>query len=127
MMVYHIEDYIDFYKIFINEDYNEFVELEKNKNIRLSKIASGDKKSPYYRFCEAEIKLHWALGRLKFEEYFTTLKELKSAHDLLTENSKLYPDFAINKKSLSAIHALVGTFPILTKTFSAFSADCQGQ
>jgi hypothetical protein len=126
MMVYHIEDYIDFYKIFINEDYNEFVQLEKNRDYRLSKIATGDKKSPYYRFCEAEIKLHWALGRLKFEEYFTTLRELKSAHDLLTENSRLYPDFAINKKSLSAIHALVGTFPDTYKNLLSLFSGLSG-
>ena len=84
---------------------------QKNKDIRLAKISSGDKKSPYYKFCQAEIKLHWALSRLKFEEYFTALKEIKSAHDLLSENSELYPGFILNKKSLSAIHALIGTFP----------------
>jgi hypothetical protein len=111
MMVYLIEDYIDFYRIFINEDYREFAELSKNKDIRLAKISSGDKKSPYYKFCQAEIKLHWALSRLKFEEYFTALKEIKSAHDLLSDNSELYPGFILNQKSLSAIHALIGTFP----------------
>ena len=126
MMIYHIEDYIDFYKIFINEDYDEFVELEKNKNFRLAKIASGDKRSPYYKFCEAEIKLHWALGRLKFEEYFTALKEIKSAHDLLSDNLKLHPGFAINKKSLSAIHAIVGTFPDTYKNLFSFFSGLSG-
>ena len=126
MMVYLIEDYIDFYKVFINEDYNEFVELEKNKNRRLTRISTGDKRSPYYRFCEAEIKLHWAISRLKFEEYFTTLKEIKSAHDLLTENSEMFPDFTLNKKSLSAIHALIGTFPDTYKNLLSFFSGLTG-
>ena len=57
MLVYHIENYIDFYKIFINEDYNEFIDLEKNKKYRLNKIKEGDKNSPYYKFSKAEILL----------------------------------------------------------------------
>lgn len=99
MMTYLIEDYIDFYRIFINEDLDEFKKLEQNKDYRLKKIESGDKKSPYYKFCTAEIKLHWAISRLKFEEYLTAVWEIKSAHDLLTENSELYPGFIINKIS----------------------------
>ena len=32
LMLVHLENYIDFFKIFINEDLGEFKELEKNKN-----------------------------------------------------------------------------------------------
>lgn len=126
MMTYLIEDYIDFYRIFINEDLDEFKKLEQNKDYRLKKIESGDKKSPYYKFCTAEIKLHWAISRLKFEEYLTAVWEIKSAHDLLTENSELYPGFIINKKSLSAIHALVGTFPDSYKSMLSLVSGLNG-
>ena len=109
MTVYHIENYIDFFRVFINEDYEEFVALEKNGKYRIKKIKSGDKNSPYYRFALAEVKLQWALSRSKFEEFFKAIREINSALSLLTENKKLFPGFALNNKSLSVIHAYLGT------------------
>jgi len=111
LIVYLIENYIDFFTVFINEEYDQFRALEKNKSDRLQKIRQGDSSSPYYKYCEAEIQLHWALARLKFEEYFTAFIEVKNAYKLLRQNEQAFPDFIANKKSLGVIHALVGTIP----------------
>ncbi|NNE28911.1 MAG: tetratricopeptide repeat protein [Saprospiraceae bacterium] len=106
-----IEDYIDFFTIFINENEEEFHRLEKNKAGRLRKIKTGDPQSPYYNYCQAEIYLHWALARIKFEEYFTAFNEVRNAFRLLNNNQDEYPDFVANKKSLGMLHALIGTVP----------------
>jgi hypothetical protein len=111
LIVYYIENYIDFFTVFINEDKEEFKALEKNKDYRLSKIKKGNKDSPYYLYVQAEIRLQWALARTKFEEYFTAFTEVKTAYKQLTKNQKLFPDFIANKKSLGMLHALVGTVP----------------
>lgn len=111
LMVYYIENYIDFFTVFINEDEEEFNALEKNKDYRLNRIKQGNIDSPYYLYLQAEIKLQWALARTKFEEYFTAFTEVRSAYKLLTKNQTLYPDFIANKKSLGMLHALVGTVP----------------
>ncbi len=128
VLVYHIENYIDFYRVFINEDYNEFVKLEKNKNYRLKMIKRGDENSPYYRFSQAEIKLQWALARLKFEEYFTAAFEFRSAFKLLEKNKEEFPYFIENLKSLSVIHAIIGTAPKslnLLKTISGIDGTLE--
>lgn len=111
LIVHLIENYIDFFTLFIDEDREAFRRLEKNKNVRLDMIRQGDSFSPYYRYCQAEIKLQWALVRLKFEEYFTAFNEVKSAYKLLNKNQESYPSFVANKKSLGILHALVGTIP----------------
>ncbi len=111
LMVHLIENYIDFFTVFIEEDKDAFRLLEKNKNYRLDQIRQGDHFSPYYLYCQAEIKLQWALVRLKFEEYFTAFNEIKSAYKLLNKNQESYPRFMANKKSLGILHALVGTVP----------------
>lgn len=111
LIVYYIENYIDFFTVFINEDKEEFKALEKNKDYRLDRIKQGDKDSPYYLYAQAEIKLQWALARTKFEEYFTAFTEVRAAYKLLTKNQKRFPDFMANKKSLGILHALVGTVP----------------
>ncbi len=105
-MVYHIENYIDFFTIFINEDIREFKQLEKNKKLRLEKINQGDKESPYYLFAKAEINLQWATARIKFDQKFTAGTEVYRAYKFLEKNLEKFPDFIENKKSLSIIHAL---------------------
>ena len=111
LCVYHIENYIDFFSIFINEEETEFEALEQNKNARLDMIRKGPKDSPYLLFCEAEIQLQWALARLKFEEYFTAFTEVSKAYKQLEKNMEQFPDFKGNLKSLGIIHAIVGTVP----------------
>lgn len=111
LIVHLIENYIDFFTVFIDEEQEVFRILEKNKNHRLDLIRRGDDFSPYYLYCQAEIKLQWALVRLKFEEYFTAFGEVKSAYKLLHKNQEEFPNFIANKKSLGILHALVGTVP----------------
>ncbi|HHB77929.1 MAG TPA: hypothetical protein ENK85_01695, partial [Saprospiraceae bacterium] len=111
LIVYHIEDYVDFFKIFITEDKALFKQLEKNKNRRLRKIRSGDKNSPYYLYSQAEINLHWALLRIKFGEYLSAFNEVSDAYQLLKKNQSKFPNFVANKKSLGILHSIVGTVP----------------
>lgn len=111
LIVYHVENYIDFFTVFINEESAEFEILEKNKSSRLKKIQQGPKDSPYYLYAQAEIRLQWALARLKFEEYVTAFNEISKAYKQLKENQKKFPSFIANKKSLGILHALLGTIP----------------
>lgn len=112
LAVPYIENYIDLFTVFINEDKAEFVRLEKNKNKRLAFIKKhGNKSSPYYLYTLAEIRLHWAIARAKFEEYVTAFMEVRKAFKLLESNQKKYPNFVANKKSLGMLHAAVGTIP----------------
>lgn len=111
LSVYHIENYIDFLTIFINEDIEEFERLEGNKNIRLQKIRQGPQDSPFFLFSQAEIQLQWAISRLKFEEYFQAFTEVNRAYKQLEKNLDQFPSFKGSLKSLGIIHAIVGTIP----------------
>ncbi|RMG81763.1 MAG: tetratricopeptide repeat protein [Bacteroidetes bacterium] len=111
LIAYHIENYIDFFRVYINEDETEFERLEKNKDRRLDIIAGGDRNSPYYLYIQADIRLHWALARLKFEEYATAFFEVNKAFKLLSKNVEKFPDFMPNKKDIGILHAMVGTIP----------------
>ncbi|MBK8624054.1 MAG: tetratricopeptide repeat protein [Saprospiraceae bacterium] len=110
-MVYYIENYIDFFVLFIQEDATLYKKLLKNKDIRLSKIKNSDKNSPYYLFCQAEIILQWATIKLKFDDKIGAAKDVFTAYNLLEENKDKFPDFTENNKSLSIIHALAESVP----------------
>jgi len=109
----HLENYLDFFTIFINEEEWDFDQRSKNKTKRLSIVEKNlDDSNPYKRFIKAEINLQWALTRSKFNQLFKSGREVYKAYNLLTENQRLFPDFIYNKKSLSILHALVETISI---------------
>lgn len=108
---YYVENYIDFFTIFINEDFEEFKKLEENKAYRIGLLKRGDDNSPFHRYMLAEVHLQWALARVKFEENFAAAREVKKAYGLLEENQRRFPNFVANKKSLGILHALIGTIP----------------
>ena len=123
LLVHHVENYTDFYHCFITEEEQAYTSLVLNKSSRLSAIAQGSKTSPYYRFSRAEILLQWALVELKHKKYISALFDINKATKLLEENKRLFPEFALNNKSLSVIHALVGTIPdTYKKPLSWFSS-----
>ncbi len=112
LLILHVENYLDFFHVYVNEEETEFKKLEKNKDKRLEIIEDeGDKTSPYYLFLQADIRLHWALARLKFEQYSTAFFETNKAFKLLTANAEKFPKFMPNKKDLGILHAIVGTIP----------------
>jgi len=120
MMVYHIENYIDFFTIFITEEKEVYERLEKNKKLRLEKLQTGDPNSPYFKFTQAEILLQWTLARSKFYSGskipdFTLINDLNQAYRLLEKNDQEFPEFFENKKSLSVIHALAEYVPGFVK------------
>lgn len=111
LIPYFLENYIDFFTVFLNENTNEFKRLAKNKDIRLDMMEKGDKNSPYYLYTKAEINLQWAFARAKFEEYMAAFWEVRRAYKMLEENKSKFPKFIPNNKGLGVIHALIGTVP----------------
>lgn len=107
----YIENYIDFFTLFIQEDKALYNKLLPNRNYRLKKIRNADSNSPYYRFCQAEIILQWAIIKLKFNDKVSAARDIYEAYNLLEENQQKYPDFILNNKSLSIIHALAENIP----------------
>ncbi len=110
-MIYYIENYADFFTLFIQEDEAKYKVLLKNKEERLNKIKKADPNSPYYLFCQAEIILQWATIRLKFNDKITAARDIYEAYRLLEKNKKKFPLFLENNKSLSIIHALAESVP----------------
>ncbi|MBK9211445.1 MAG: tetratricopeptide repeat protein [Saprospiraceae bacterium] len=111
MLVYFIEDYIDFFNLFIGEERTTYQLLKNKKDIRLKMIRKGNENSPYYKFCQADIYLHWALVKLKFNEKTSAALDIRKAYSLLNQNENDFPNFMPNKKSLGVMHALIGTIP----------------
>ncbi len=108
---YFVENYIDFFKLYISEDKTQYAIVEKNVTKRIEKLKTANKNTPYYLYTQAEIHLQWALCKLKFKEYLGAIFEIKKAYNLLNENQKKYPNFKANMKSLGFLHTVFGAVP----------------
>lgn len=111
LISHSLANYMDCLSIFIGEQVDTYEKLRQNKELRLSAIRTGDIHSPYYLYTQADIHLQWAITRVKFEDYFQAVMEIKRAFNLLSKNENLFPDFMPNKKNLGLLHALIGTVP----------------
>jgi len=106
-----MENYIDALVVFLTEDEQELVRYKQNSTVRMDVLEKGDKSSPWYLLCKAEVSLHSAFARMKFQENFHTAKNLRRAYKLLKSNHEQFPDFYPNLKSLGILEALIGTIP----------------
>ena len=107
----YIANYVDFLTVFVNENKAEYQRLSRNMDPRLDKLSRGDRRSPYYLYTQAQVRLQWAILRLRFNDYLAGASDIKQAHALLEENQRRFPEFIANKMSLGIMHALVGNVP----------------
>ena len=107
----YLENYADFFLLTCNEKQSEYDALIPNKEKRLTLLEQGDKSSPWYNYCLAEVNLQWAMVQVKFESFLSAVMCIKKGYSLLTENQESFPAFTANKKSLGVLHCMIGTVP----------------
>ena len=107
----YLKSYADLIQLLIDEDkifYNQFID---NQTSRVNFLEKLDKKSPYNRFLQAEIRIHTAFVKLKFGHEVKGSWEIIKAYKLLEANAKEFPEFLPNQKSLGLLHILIGSTP----------------
>lgn len=107
----YLENYIEFVEIFNNDEEAYFKRIADNEDERLDLIEDLDENSPYSRFLRAEIKLQWALLKIRFGHEVKAAYNIIQAAKLLEENQKLFPNFLPNYKSLGSLHIVIGSVP----------------
>jgi len=108
---YLLENYIYFLSVFIAEEEKDFDKYDDLKDQIIDRLKEGDERSPYYRYCLAQVNLQWSVARAKFKEYTTATLEINRAYRLLVENNEEFPDFLPNLINLGMMHTLIGTVP----------------
>ncbi|MEO6758777.1 MAG: tetratricopeptide repeat protein, partial [Saprospiraceae bacterium] len=93
LMVEYVANYVDFLTVFVHGNKAEYNRRSRNMEPRLDKISRGDQHSPYVLYTQAQVRLQWALLRLRFSEYLAGASDIKQAYALLEENQRRFPDF----------------------------------
>ncbi|NOT37559.1 MAG: hypothetical protein HOP11_09310 [Saprospiraceae bacterium] len=106
-----MEDYVDFFQLFIYEDETDFKNIFPNKSKRLEKIRSEKIEEQWSLFLQSEILLHWSLIHLKRDENWKAYKCFNEAYEKLSLCKRKFPEFKYTNKSLGILHTLIGTIP----------------
>ena len=126
LLIHLVEDYIDFTRIFLADDMEGYEQYRDDVEKRLSMIKASGAISPYYYYSQAEIYIHWSLVRAKKGETIRAGWDINRAYKLLKKSKEKYPDFKHVDKSLSVIHALMGSIKGFRKTFIKLFTSLDG-
>jgi tetratricopeptide (TPR) repeat protein len=107
----YLENYIDFFTVFIGEEPSAFEKFRKTQELRFDILKKGNMESPYYRYCLGNMRIQFALCRMKFGEYKSAALDISRANGDLKENAQLHPDFLLQNSGLGLIHVLAGVIP----------------
>jgi tetratricopeptide (TPR) repeat protein len=108
---FYLKSLVSFARIYINDDPAYY---KKNKSTESHLLDNLDKyklTEEYNDFLKSEIKLQWAILKLKNGDEFSAFWNLKQAYNIAIENTENYPDFIPSHKTLGLLHVLFGVFP----------------
>ena len=98
-------------KLLIDDNLDHFKENKFIENDLLDKLGEYNFTEDYFTFLKSEIKLQWALLKLKNGEELSAFWSLKQAYNLAEKNVEKYPEFTPSYKTIGLLHVLYGLFP----------------
>jgi len=106
-----LENYIDFYTLFFNEDPAQYKVYKKNVSARIDKLKDGPRTSPFHQYYLSMAYLLKAGVQLKFGEKWNAGWDFKRGYNYIKGNKKDFPTFAPNDLLYGPMQAIVGTIP----------------
>jgi tetratricopeptide (TPR) repeat protein len=106
-----IENYIDFFVLFLNEDPRERKTRIPNWEKRLSRMDLASDNSPFKKFSKAVINLQWAVTEIKFGNRWSAGWAFRDAFRLAKENQQKFPAFTPNLMITGPMQMAAATIP----------------
>lgn len=111
LIPHFLENYIDFFILFFNEDPVEYERSKKRVPERLSLISEGPRNSPLFLYTKAVIHFQWAAVQIKFDNNWDAGWEFRRSFLQIRDNIKSFPAFAPNLLYNGTMQVAVGTIP----------------
>jgi hypothetical protein len=111
LIPYFLENYIDFFTLFFNEDPAEYKKRIGNAEKRLDLIDEGPEDSPFYLYAKSVIHFQWASVKIKFGHNWDAGWEFRRSFLQVKENLSSFPSFSPNLLYNGAMQVAAGTIP----------------
>lgn len=106
-----IENYIDFFVLFLNENPKEREQRVSNWQQRLDLMDTAPESSPFKLFSKSIINLQWAVVEVKFGNRWAAGWAFRDAFRLAKENQQKFPSFTPNLMITGPMQMVASTIP----------------
>ncbi|HMH22916.1 MAG TPA: hypothetical protein VK563_14115 [Puia sp.] len=106
-----LENYIDFFILFFNEDPAEYKARKDNLDKRIQLMNEGPESSPFYLFSKSVIHFQWAAVKVKFGSNWDAGWEFRRSFLQSKDNEKKFPEFKPASMLSGAMQVVAGTIP----------------
>ncbi|MBC7850428.1 MAG: tetratricopeptide repeat protein [Chitinophagaceae bacterium] len=106
-----LENYIDFFVLFFNEDPAEYRLRVKHLEKRLDLMDEGPTSSPFFLFTKSIIHFQWAAIKIKFGYSWDAGWAFRRSFMQIKENQVKFPDFKPNALYIGSMEVAAGTIP----------------
>ena len=111
LIPYFLDNYIDFFTLFFNEDPAEFRLRKRVVDQRIDMMKKGDPNSPFYLFTRSVIYFQWAAVNIKFGEKWGAAWSFRRSFLTGKENLEKFPDFQPSIMLQGSMQVAAGTIP----------------
>jgi tetratricopeptide (TPR) repeat protein len=111
LIPYFLDNYIDFFSLFFNEDPQEYALRKTSLDQRLALMKKGDPSSPFYLFTRSVLYFQWAAIDIKFGERWDAGWAFRRSFLAGKENLDKFPDFQPSLMLQGSMQVAAGTIP----------------
>lgn len=111
LIPYFLDNYIDFFTLFFNQDPQEFKRRKSSADQRLALMKKGDPLSPFYLYTRSVIYFQWAAVDIKFGERWDAAWSFRRSFLTVKENLQKFPAFQPARMLQGSMQVAAGTIP----------------
>jgi tetratricopeptide (TPR) repeat protein len=111
LIPYFLDNYIDFFTLFFNEDPKEYNLRKPSLEQRLNLMKKGDPASPFYLYTRSVIYFQWAAVDIKFGARWDAAWAFRKSFLTGKENLEKFPDFQPSRMLQGSMQVAAGTIP----------------
>lgn len=106
-----LENYIDFFPLFLSEDADEYAKFKVRIAERIALLETGPQTSPFYKFSLSVVYMQKAAIEIKFVENWRAGWDIRKSFQLVKENKKTFATFAPNDLVMGILQSVTAIVP----------------
>ena len=119
LIPFFLDNYIDFFQLFFNEDAAQYAAWKGRLDQRLELMSQGPDSSPFHLFTRSVIHFQWAAVQIKFGNNWDAGWDFRRSFIQSRDCAKRFPNFAAATMLSGAMQVVAGTIPDSYKWLSS--------
>ena len=111
LIPFFLDNYIDFFQLFFNEDAGQYAAWKGRLDQRLDLMSQGPESSPFHLFTRSVIHFQWAAVKIKFGNNWDAGWDFRRSFLQSRDCARRFPDFPAAGMLSGAMQVVAGTIP----------------